>query len=50
MGKGSRLYRYHPLKSKAWQEVAELKRIGINNITRLAVSGDGKLAIVNNGG
>ncbi|MBI1224760.1 MAG: hypothetical protein GC192_05950 [Bacteroidetes bacterium] len=49
MGKGSRLYRYHPLKSQNWQEVAELKRLGINNITRMAVSGDGKLAIVNGG-
>jgi Tol biopolymer transport system component len=49
MGKGSRLYRFHPLKSENWQEVAELKRIGINNITRLAASADGKLAIVNGG-
>ena len=49
MGKGSRLYRYHPVKGTGWQEIAELKRIGINNITRLAVSGDGKLAIVNGG-
>ncbi len=49
MGKGSRIYRYHPLKGKNWQEVAELKRLGINNITRMAVSGDGKLAIVNGG-
>ena len=49
MGKGSRLYRYHPLKSKAWQEVAELKRTGVTNITRMAISGDGKLAIVNGG-
>lgn len=49
MGKGSRLYRFHPLKSQNWQEVAELKRIGINNITRMAVSGDGKLVVVNGG-
>jgi Tol biopolymer transport system component len=49
MGKGSRLYRYQPTKSKNWQEVAELKRLGVNNITRMAVSGDGKLAIVNGG-
>ncbi len=49
MGKGSRLYRFMPMKSQNWQEVAELKRVGINNITRMAVSGDGKLAIVNGG-
>ncbi|MCF8247902.1 MAG: hypothetical protein K9J37_22225 [Saprospiraceae bacterium] len=49
MGKGSRVYRYHPLHGKNWQEVADLKRIGVNNITRMAVSGDGKLAIVNGG-
>jgi len=49
MGKGSRLYRFHPLKSKNWQEVADLKRQGINNITRMAISGDGKLVIVNGG-
>lgn len=49
MGKGSRLYRFHPLKSKNWQEVADLKRQGITNITRMAISGDGKLVIVNGG-
>ncbi|MCU0347217.1 MAG: hypothetical protein MUC59_09745 [Saprospiraceae bacterium] len=49
MGKGSRLYRYHPVKGKKWQEVADLKRQGITSITRMAVSGDGKLAIVNGG-
>jgi hypothetical protein len=49
MGKGSRLYRYHPLRGKAWQEVADLKKTGVINITRMAVSGNGKLAIVNGG-
>lgn len=49
MGKGSRLYRFHPVKSKAWQEVADLKKVGVTNITRMAVSGDGKLAVVNGG-
>ncbi|MCC6726315.1 MAG: hypothetical protein IT258_17540 [Saprospiraceae bacterium] len=49
MGKGSRLYRYHPVKSKTWQEIADLKKQGITNITRLAASSDGKLAIVNGG-
>jgi Tol biopolymer transport system component len=49
MGKGSRLYRYHPVKGKKWQDVADLKKQGITNITRMAVSSDGKLAIVNGG-
>lgn len=49
MGKGSRLYRFHPVKSKSWQEVADLRKVGITNITRMAVSGNGKLAIVNGG-
>jgi Tol biopolymer transport system component len=49
MGKGSRLFRFHPTRGKAWQEVVDLKKQGITNITRLAVSGDGKLAIVNGG-
>ena len=49
MGKGSRIYRYHPLRGKAWQEVADLKKTGVTNITRMAVSGNGRLAIVNGG-
>lgn len=49
MGKGSRLYRYHPLKSAAWEEVVDLKKTGVSNITRMAISGDGKLAVVNGG-
>ncbi len=47
MGKGSRLYRYKPVKGGQWMEVADLKNLSIYNITRMAVSGDGKLAIVN---
>lgn len=46
MGKGSRLYRYHPLKSSTWEEVVDLKKAGIRNISRLAYSADGKLAVV----
>lgn len=49
MGKGSRLFRYHPKESGNWQEVADLKGIGITHITRLAASSDGKLALVNGG-
>jgi hypothetical protein len=49
MGKGSRLYQFHPRKDTTWREVAELKNLGIFHITRLAASADGKLAIVNGG-
>ncbi len=47
MGKGSRMYKFHPKKDKNWAEVADLKNIGIRNISRIAVSGDNKIAIVN---
>ena len=49
MGKGSRLFRFHPKEPGSWKEVAELKAIGITHITRLAASSDGKLALVNGG-
>ncbi len=48
-GRGSRLYKYHPLQDKDWVEIADLKNLGIASITRLAVSGDKKLAVVNGG-
>jgi Tol biopolymer transport system component len=47
MGKGSRLFQFHPRKDTQWTEVAELKNLGITNITRMAVSSDGKLVLVN---
>ena len=49
MGRGSRLYKFHPVKDKDWEEIVDLKSIGITSITRLAVSGDNKLALVNGG-
>ncbi|MEZ4955623.1 MAG: hypothetical protein R2825_18835 [Saprospiraceae bacterium] len=48
-GRGSRLYKFHPLNDKNWVEMADLKKLGISSITRLAVSGDKKLAVVNGG-
>jgi hypothetical protein len=48
MGKGSRLYSFHPRKGDAqWREFADLKNTGVTAISRMAVSADGKLAIVN---
>lgn len=47
MGRGSRLYKFHPVKDKEWKEIADFQNIGITNISRMAVSKGGKLAIVN---
>ena len=46
MGKGSKLYKYHPSYDKSWVEVNDLRFYNISKITRLAASRDGKLAIV----
>ncbi len=47
IGAGSRLLYYHPDHHASWQEMADLSPYGISNITRLAVSPDGrKLALV----
>jgi hypothetical protein len=47
MGKASKLYQFIPKKSTEWQEVASLESYNIKNITRLAVSPDGKrIAVV----
>lgn len=47
MGKDDKIYTYTPLKSVDWREVASLESYNIKNISRLAVSPDGKkIAIV----
>jgi len=47
MGVGSKLYCFHPAHHTAWQEVGDVSVHGITQITRLAVSPDGKgLALV----
>jgi len=46
-GSASKLYRYDPAKSdRGWVEIADLRNYNIKSITRLAVSNDGKLALV----
>jgi hypothetical protein len=49
MGNGSKLFKYHPSfdNEKGWREIVDLKFYGIRNITRLAISTDNKLAVVN---
>ncbi|MDX1394273.1 MAG: hypothetical protein R3195_07780 [Gemmatimonadota bacterium] len=50
MGSGSRLYALDPLTDTEWREVADLADAGIDGITRLAVSPDGRrIAVVANG-
>ena len=47
MGKDNKIYTYTPNKSVDWREVASLKNNTIKNISRLAISPDGrKIAIV----
>ncbi len=49
MGSGSKLFKYHPVydNEKGWKELADFRYYSIKNITRLALSQDGKLALVN---
>lgn len=46
IGSGSKLFRYDPNKGKTWELVADLNGLGIKDITRMAVSFDGKLIVV----
>ncbi|MFN8356990.1 MAG: serine hydrolase [Spirosomataceae bacterium] len=49
MAKGAKLYQFDPTQDKTWVEVADLSKLGLSQITRLAVSPDGtKLAFVGN--
>ena len=47
MGSGSRLYALDPLTDSVWREIADLAAEGVETITRIAVSPDGRsVAIV----
>ena len=48
MGRGSQLYRFDPVRNPTWVQVADLRLYGIRNITRIAVTEAGRLALVNN--
>ncbi len=49
IGSGSKLFRFDKKTDKDWQELVDLNSFGIKDITRLAVSPDGKhLALVDN--
>ena len=47
-GSGSKLWQYRPEHQANWQEAGDLSVYGVKNISRLAVSRDGKLAVVVN--
>jgi len=46
MGKGSKLFHLDPKGTNQWEEIADLRNMGINKITRLAFNGINQLAIV----
>jgi hypothetical protein len=46
MGRGSKLYKFNRFRDSDWVEIADLRFYNINNISRLAVSPDWKIAIV----
>jgi hypothetical protein len=49
MGKGSKLYKFHPNLDDSWTEIADLRFYEVRNISRLAIAGYGpnqKIAIV----
>lgn len=45
-GSGSKLYQYNPRRDTEWKEIADFSKYGTQKITRLAVSKDGKVAVV----
>ncbi|HLP93075.1 MAG TPA: hypothetical protein VK168_03520 [Saprospiraceae bacterium] len=47
-GNGVKLFQYKAPRDTDWKEVADFSKYGIRKITRLAVSKDGKLALVVN--
>lgn len=46
MGVGSKLYCFHPTHHTSWQEVGDVSVHGISQISRLAVSPDGKRLVL----
>ncbi len=45
-GRGAKLYQFRPGTNIDWKEIADLSKYGIHHVTRMAVSTDGKLAVV----
>ncbi len=47
-GSGAKLWQFRPGRQSSWQEAGDLSVYGVKNISRLAVSRDGKVAVVVN--
>lgn len=48
MAQGSKIYKFNRAKDISWKEIADLSRLGLRNISRMAVNPDGnKIALVN---
>ncbi len=48
MAKGSKIYKFNRNKDISWQEIADLSRYGLRNISRMAVNfAENKIALVN---
>ena len=45
-GRGAKLYQFRQGVNPDWKEIADLSKYGVQRVTRLAVSADGKLAVV----
>jgi len=46
MGNGSKLFKFNRYNDQDWVEIADFRYYGIKNITRLAISSNGTIAIV----
>ena len=46
MASGSKLYKYQKGWDIGWLEIGDFSKLGLKNITRMAVSNDGKIALV----
>ncbi len=46
MGRGTKLFKFHPEKNENWIEIGDFRDYNISSITRLEVSKGGKLALV----
>ena len=46
MARGAKLFKYRPRVDQDWIEVGDFSGYGISTITRMAVSMDGKIALV----
>ena len=46
MGRGAKLFKFMPNQDEDWVEIGDFRDYNFSSITRLAISGDGKLALV----